>query len=88
MSDKPLSTTIAISVFSGAFGICCLGFMLLHGMITTNRVEASDNLQQTVVRRNIQMDRMADMFEKYRESNDKDHKEIMVILLGIKRELK
>ena len=88
MSDKPITWQQGIAVVGGAFGLCCMGFMLLFNSISTNRVEAAQELSQAVQRRNVQMDRMADMFEAYRQSNDKDHKEIMVLLLGIKRELK
>ena len=87
MSDKPVTWQQGIAVVGGAFGLCCMGFMLLFNAISTNRVEAAEQLQQAVARRNIQMDRMADMFENYRVSNDKDHKEIMVILLSIKRDI-
>jgi len=88
MSDKPITWQQGIAVVGGAFGLCCMGFMLLFNSISTNRVEASENLQQAVQRRNVQMDRMTDMFESYRMQNDKDHKEIMIILLSIKRELR
>jgi hypothetical protein len=88
MSDKPITWTQGIAVVGGAFGLCCMGFMLLHGMVTTDRVYASEQLAQAEASRTAQMNRMADMFESYRLNNDRDHKEIMVILLGIKRELK
>ena len=88
MSDKPITWQQGIAVVGGAFGLCCMGFMLLHEMVISDRVHASEQLTQAVQRRNVQMDRLADMFESYRAANDKDHKEIMVMLLGIKRDIK
>ena len=88
MSDKPITWQQGIAVVGGAFGLCMAGFMLLHSMILTDKAYAADQLTTAVNRRNVQMDRMADMFENYRTANDKDHKEIMVLLMSIKRELK
>lgn len=86
--DEAITWQQGIAVVGGAFGLCCMGFMLLHGMITSDKAYASEQLAKAVESRTQQMNRMADMFESYRLSNDKDHKEIMVILLGIKREIK
>jgi hypothetical protein len=88
MSDKPITWQQGIAVVGGAFGLCCMGFMLLHGMVTADRVYASEQLSQAVESKTAQMNRMADMFEAYRTANDKDHKEIMVLLLSIKRDIK
>jgi hypothetical protein len=65
MSDKTITWQQGIAVVGGAFGLCCMGFMLLFNAISTNRVEAAEQLSQAVQRRNIQMDRMADMFENH-----------------------
>jgi len=88
MSDKPITWQQGIAVVGSAMTLCMAGFMLLHSMVTNDRVYASEQLQQAVARRNIQMDRMADMFENYRMANDKDHKEIMMVLMSIKQGIK
>jgi hypothetical protein len=85
MSDKPITWQQGIAVVGGAFGLSCMGFMLLFNTVSANRVEAAENLNKAVERRNTQMNRMADMFENYRVSNDKDHKEIMAILLRMSK---
>jgi hypothetical protein len=88
MPDKPITWQQGIAVVGGAFGLCCIGFMLLHGMILADKTYAAEQLAKTVEARTQHMNRMADMFESYRMQNDKDHKEIMIILLSIKREIK
>ena len=87
MSDKPVTWSQGIAVVGGAFGICCLGFMLLHGMVGANRAEAAGNLSTAISRTDTQLDRVSQMFESYRSQNYRDHKEIMTLLLTIKREL-
>jgi len=88
MSDKPITWQQGIAVVGGAFGLCCMGFMMLHGMIIQDKVYASEQLQRAVDARTSQMNRMADMFETYRNANDKDHKEILMMLAKIALELK
>jgi hypothetical protein len=80
MSDKPVTWSQGIAVVGGAFGLCCLGFMVLHGMVISDRAEAAANLKSTVIERNQRFDRIADLFEAYRQANDRDHKEIMMML--------
>jgi len=80
MGDKPVTWQQGIAVVGGAFGLCCMGFMLLHGMILEDKAFASNQLSKAIEARNIQVNRMADMFEAYRSQNDKDHKEIMLML--------
>jgi hypothetical protein len=81
MSDKPITWQQGIAVVGGAFGLCCMGFMLLHSMILSDKAYASDQLSQAVATRTAQMNRIADTFESYRHQNDIDHKEIMQLLL-------
>ena len=88
MSDKPITWQQGIAVVGGAFGLCCMGFMLLHSMILEDKAYAAEQLAQAVASRTAQMNRMADMFESYRTKNDADHKEIMILLLTIKKDLK
>lgn len=80
MSDKPVTMMLGITVISGVFGLCVMGFFLLYGMVTTNRAEAAQALTKAIENRNLQINRMADLFEAYRLSNDRDHKEIMMML--------
>jgi hypothetical protein len=90
MSDKPITWQQGIAVVGGAFGLCCMGFMLLHGMIMTTRAESSsvrteaaDNLSRAVQARTMQMDRISDQFAAYQKENNASHEKIMVLLMKL-----
>lgn len=74
MSDKPITWQQGIAVVGGAFGLCCMGFMLLHGMIIDTRAEAASNLRSSEVE-----------IKDYLKQNSADHAKIMDILMSIKR---
>ena len=88
MSDKQVTWQQGIAVVGGAFGLCCMGFMLLHGMVVTTRVEDAQNLKDVVQYQNMRTDRISDVVESFKSQNDKDHKEILFMLMAIKKELK
>jgi hypothetical protein len=88
MTDKPITWSQGVAVVGSAFGLCCAGFMLLHSMILNDKAEAASQLTKAIENRNIQINRMADMFESYRNANDLDHKEILKMLMSIQKELK
>jgi len=83
MQNDNVTWQQGIAVVGGAFGICCLGFMLLHGMITTDRAFASSQIKELSEYQTTRLDRILDAFESYRMSNEKDHKEIMSTLVRV-----
>jgi hypothetical protein len=85
MSDKPVTWSQGIAVVGGAFGICCLGFLLLHGMILADKAEAAKNLRDAVLDRQAIIKSLNDDFREYQKQNNLDHKEIMAILLSIRK---
>lgn len=84
MSDKPVTWAQGIAVVGGAFGLCCMGFMLLHSMILSDKAYASAQLSEAMKSRTEQINRLEDSFLRYEEQNTKDHKEIILLLRGIK----
>ena len=85
MSDKPVTWSQGIAVVGGAFGLCCMGFMLLHGLIVSDRAEAANNLASAVKTRTEQMNRISDSIDAYQRQNNIDHKEIMTLLLRMQK---
>lgn len=85
MSDKPITWSQGIAVVGGAFGLCCMGFMLLHQMVVADRAEAAGNLARAVEARTNQMNRISDAIDAYQHQNNIDHKEIMVLLTRMQK---
>ena len=85
MGEKPVTWQQGIAVIGGAFGICCLGFMLLHGMIVSDRAEAASNLKSAVADRNVAIKAIIEDIHDYQKQNTQDHKEIMSLLVGIRK---
>ena len=74
-----------IAVVGGAFGICCLGFLLLHGLVVSDRAEASTNLSQAVATQNARVNRLEDHFDTLMTENEKQHREMMTLLLRMQK---
>ena len=94
MGERPITWQQGIAVVGGAFGLCCMGFMLLHGMVINTRTEtlsaislvrteAADNLSKAVRDRTAQMDRISDQFASYQKENNASHEKIMVLLMKL-----
>ena len=77
--------SLGITLVSSAFGVCCLGFLVLNGFIANDKVYAAEQLSATVIERNAKFNRMEDLFETFRAENEKQHREMMSILLRIQK---
>lgn len=69
--------TVGIASLSAAFGICCLGFLLLHGMVVSDRAEAMSISLSTRTETDRKIERLADIMDNNRKSSEKDIKEIL-----------
>jgi hypothetical protein len=88
MAEKVGWWAVGTVVGGALFSACFYGFFFLHGLIVADRAEAATNLSVAIDARNVQMNRLADLFEEYRRANDADHKVMLEKLTTVIIELK